>query len=146
MVPCARVVKIPPRAPPRGEIGHRLRRKALEAVAAAAKPDTILGWYRRLIARKFEGSKRWRLPGRPRVDRHIEGLVVRLVRENAGWGYDRIVGPLANFGTTVVEQTAGNIRHRRGIPPAPKRERATTWKYLIRAHLEALADTDFFTV
>ncbi len=45
-----------------GEIGHRLGRKALEEVAAAAKPETILGWYWRLIARKFDGSKRRRLP------------------------------------------------------------------------------------
>ncbi len=80
-----------------GEIGYRLGRKALEEVAAAAKPETILGWYRRLIARKFDGSKRRRLPGRPRVDRHIEGLVVRLARENPSWGYDRIVGALANL-------------------------------------------------
>jgi hypothetical protein len=36
-----------------GEIGHRLGRKALADVANAAKPDTILGWYRRLVARKF---------------------------------------------------------------------------------------------
>ncbi len=64
-----------------GEIGHRLGRKALEEVAAAAKPETILGWYRRLIARKFDGSKRRRLPGRPRVDCHIVGMVVRLARE-----------------------------------------------------------------
>ncbi len=42
------------------EIGHRLGRKALEEVAAVAKPDTILGWYRKLIANKFDGSKaRW---------------------------------------------------------------------------------------
>ena len=35
-----------------GEIGHRLGRKALGEVAATALPDTILAWYRRLIARK----------------------------------------------------------------------------------------------
>ena len=40
------------------EIGHRLGRKALADVANAAKPDTILGWYRRLVACKFDGSKR----------------------------------------------------------------------------------------
>src|SRR5215468_9408746 len=34
------------------EIGKRLGRKALAKVACVAKPDTILGWYRRLIARK----------------------------------------------------------------------------------------------
>ena len=48
-----------------GEIGHRLGRKALTDVANAAKPDTILGWYRRLVARKFDGSKHRRYPGRP---------------------------------------------------------------------------------
>ena len=37
------------------EIAHRLGRKVLEDVANAAKPDTILGWYRKLIARKFDG-------------------------------------------------------------------------------------------
>jgi hypothetical protein len=47
-----------------GEIGRRLGRKALGDVATAALPDTILGWYRRLVARKFDGSKH-RSPGRP---------------------------------------------------------------------------------
>ena len=38
----------------------------LEDVANAAKPDTIMGWYRRLVARKFDGSKLRRyIPGPP---------------------------------------------------------------------------------
>jgi putative transposase len=49
-----------------GEIGHRLGRKALVDVATVARPDTILGWYRKLVARKFYGSKARRGPGRPR--------------------------------------------------------------------------------
>src|ERR1035437_7969760 len=40
-----------------GEIGRRLGRKALGEVATAALPDTILAWYRRLVARKFDGSQ-----------------------------------------------------------------------------------------
>src|ERR1051326_2817368 len=40
------------------EIGRRLGRKALANVACVAKPETILAWYRRLIAQKFDGSKR----------------------------------------------------------------------------------------
>lgn len=67
------------------DIGHRLGRKALEDVANAAKPDTILGWYRKLVARKFDGSKRRRYPGRPRVDGEVERLVVRMARENPGY-------------------------------------------------------------
>src|SRR5438132_13683815 len=35
------------------EIAHRLGRKALEELAAVAKPDTLLAWYRKLIANKF---------------------------------------------------------------------------------------------
>ena len=61
-------------------------------VARLAKPDTILAWYRRLVAEKFDGSKRRRPPDRPRTSPEIEDLVVRLARENSGWGYDRIVG------------------------------------------------------
>jgi putative transposase len=70
-----------------GEIGHRLGRKALEEVAAAALPDTILAWYRRLVARKFDGSKERRSAGRPRLDREVEGLIVRMAEENPSWGW-----------------------------------------------------------
>jgi hypothetical protein len=64
------------------EMGHRLGRKRLEDVATAAKPDTILGWYRRLVAPQFDGSKSRRSPGRPRVDHKLEALVVRMAKEN----------------------------------------------------------------
>ena len=80
------------------EIAKRLGRKALRDIACVAKPDTILGWYRRLVARKFDGSRQRSYPGRPRVSPEIEELVVRFARENRGWGYDRIVGALANLG------------------------------------------------
>src|ERR1017187_3358984 len=45
------------------EIGKRIGRKALQEVACIAKPDTILAWYRRLIARKFDGSTFRQYPG-----------------------------------------------------------------------------------
>ena len=50
-----------------GEIGHRLGRQVLGEVANVARPDTILAWYRKLVARKFDGSKARRSPGRPRI-------------------------------------------------------------------------------
>jgi hypothetical protein len=78
------------------EIGRRLGRKALREVACVAKPDTILAWYRRHVAEKFDGSKHRHYPGRPTVQPEVEALVVRMARENTGWGYDRIVGALAN--------------------------------------------------
>src|SRR5450759_6018680 len=65
-----------------GEIGRRLGRKALGEVATAALPDTILAWYRRLVARKFDGSQKRRTPGRPRINREVEELIVRMAEEN----------------------------------------------------------------
>jgi putative transposase len=127
-----------------GEIGRRLGRKALGDVATAALPDTILGWYRRLVARKFDGSKH-RSPGRPRVDRAIEELIVLMAEENRSWGYDRIVGALANLGFEVSDQTVGNVLRRHGVSPAPERKRTTTWQAFIRTHLALLAGSDFFT-
>ena len=63
-----------------GEIGHRLGRKILSEVASLilAQPDTILAWYRKLVARKFDGSKARRSPGRPRIKREVEQLIVRM--------------------------------------------------------------------
>src|SRR5215831_16314874 len=114
------------------EIGRRLGRKGLQPVARIAQPDTILAWYRRLVAEKFDGSQQRRSPGRPRIRREIENLMVRLARENSGWGYDRIVGALANLGHSVSDQTVGNILRRHGIAPVPERSRTTTWKDFLR--------------
>ena len=129
-----------------GEIGHRLGRKALGEVATAALPDTILAWYRRLVARKFDGSRARRTRGRPRIDGEVEELIVRMAEENRSWGYDRIAGALANLGHDVSDQTVGNVLRRHGLPPAPVRKHTTTWSAFIRAHLAVLAGTDFFTV
>ena len=92
-----------------GEIGHRLGRKALSEVATAATPDTILAWYRKLVARKFDGSRARRAPGRPPINPDLEDLIVRMAKENRSWGYDRIVGALANLGYEVSDQTVGNV-------------------------------------
>src|SRR5215831_16684408 len=128
------------------DIGHRLGRKILAEVATVARPETILAWYRKLIARKFDGSKARRRPGRPRIKREVEELIVRIAKENHDWGYDRIVGALANLGYKVCDQTIGNVLQRHALPPAPERKRTTTWATFIRIHLALLAGTDFFTM
>jgi hypothetical protein len=73
------------------EIAQRLGRNALEELAAVAKPDTLLAWYRKLTANKFDGSKFRQRVGRPRIE-EAERLVVQMAKENPVWGYDRIVG------------------------------------------------------
>ena len=128
-----------------GEIAHRLGRKVLADIATVARPDTILGWYRKLVARKFDGSKARQYPGRPRIKREVEELILRMASENRDWGYDRIAGALANLGHEVSDQTVGNVLRRHGLPPAPERKRTTTWAAFVRTHLALLTGTDFFT-
>ncbi|PYT77133.1 MAG: hypothetical protein DMG40_24550 [Acidobacteria bacterium] len=69
-----------------------------------------------------------------------------MARENPGWGYDRIVGALANLGHRISDQTVGNILKRHGLSPAHKRRQTVGWKDFIRSHMAVLAGTDFFTV
>ena len=127
------------------EIGQKLGKQALEEVATIVKPDTILGWHRKLVAQKLDGSTQRQSPGRPKIDPDLEALIVRMAQDNRSWGYDRIVGALANLGLTVSDQTVGNILKRHGLPPAPERKTTTTWKEFIRTHMDVLVATDFFT-
>jgi transposase InsO family protein len=126
-------------------IAQKLGKKALEAVATIVKPDTILAWHRKLVAQKCDGSPQRKAPGRPTIAQELEALVVRLAQDNRSWGYDRIVGALANVGYTISDQTVGNILKRHGIAPAPARKTTTTWKAFIRTHMDVLVATDFFT-
>ena len=79
-------------------IGQKLGKQALKEVATIVKPDTILAWHRRLVAQKFDGSTQRKAPGRPMIDQEVEALIVCIAQENRSWGYNRIVGALANLG------------------------------------------------
>src|SRR4051812_15264848 len=85
-------------------LGRRLGRQGLESVAAA-KPDTILAWFRKLVAQNFDGSRHRLCPGRPPIGPEITELIVRMARENSDWGYDRIAVALHNLGHRVSDQT-----------------------------------------
>ena len=126
-------------------IGQKLGKQVLKDVATIVTPDTILGWHRKLIAQKFDGSQQRTSPGRPRIGQELEDLIVRMAQDNRSWGYDRIVGALANLGYTVSDQTVGNVLKRHGLPPAPERKTTTTWKECIRTHMDVLVATDFLT-
>ena len=125
--------------------GQILGRRILAQVAGIVTPDTILRWYRRLIARKYDGSAR-RRRGRPITPREVADLVVRMAVENPPWGYTRIRGALANLGHDIARNTVKRILHDHGIEPAPERARRTPWKAFLQAHWDGLAACDLFTV
>ena len=125
--------------------GQKLGRRVLSRVAGIVTPDTILRWYRRLIAQKYDGSAR-RRRGRPLTPQAIGELVVRMAIENPRWGYTRIRGALANLGHEIGRNTVKRILLSRGMAPAPERGQRTPWKTFLQAHWDGLAATDLFTV
>jgi len=127
------------------KIGKQLGSKALKEVACIVKPETILGWYRKLITKKFDGSKNRKYPGKPKINTKLENLVIQFAEANPSWGYSRIVGALSNLGYKICKQSVGNILTRNGIPPAPNRNRDTNWSTFIKSHQDAIAACDFFT-
>jgi transposase InsO family protein len=128
-------------------LARPLGRQRLTEIATIATPDTLLRWYRRLIAQKFDGSTHRQQLGRPCVAEEIEQLVVRMAEENPSWGYRRIQGALANLRFHIDTSTVRNILRRHHLEPAPQRRKAgMNWRQFLTLHWDVLAATDFFTV
>src|SRR5664280_2857843 len=120
-------------------------RSALHQLGTVVTPDTLLRWYRNLVAKKYDGSKQ-RGPGRPPTKPDIVSLIIRMAKENPFWGYTRIRGALYNLSHEVARNTIKNILLENGLEPAPERGRHTSWHTFIKSHLGAIAGADFFTV
>jgi transposase InsO family protein len=120
-------------------------RKGLFEISTLVTPDTLLRWYRRLIANKYDGSKS-RAIGRPRTAAEIEELILQMARQNLTWGYTRIRGALYNLGHDIGRNTIKRILLGNGLEPAPLRGRTMSWDTFLKAHWGAIAATDFFSV
>jgi putative transposase len=122
-----------------------LSRKVLARVASIATPETLLRWYRNLIAAKYDGSTTRSL-GRPPTSKDICELIVRMAKENPTWGYTRLRGALKNLGLELGRNTIRRILADHGIVPAPERGKSMSWSTFIKAHWGAVAAIDLFTV
>jgi putative transposase len=120
-----------------------LGRKRLRELSPIVTPDTLLRWYRELVARKYDGSAR-RGPGRPRIAGEIQKWILEMASDNPRWGYTRIRGALSNLGFIVGRNTIKRILAENGIDPAGRR--SMSWKTFLKAHWGAIAATDFFTI
>jgi transposase InsO family protein len=121
-------------------------RKRLKSLATLATPDTLMRWYKQLVAQKFDSSQKRNTLGRPPVSNEIEALVLQMANDNPTWGYRRIQDALANLGHRVDKITLHSILRRHHIDPAPKRRQGgMSWSQFLKMHWEMLAATDFFT-
>jgi putative transposase len=94
----------------------KARRQALRLLVT---PDTILRWHRDIICRRWAARSKRGRTGRPATRRNIKALVLRLARENPGWGYRRIHGELAGLGVKIAASTVWEILNKAGIDPRP---------------------------
>jgi transposase InsO family protein len=124
---------------------HAIGRNALHDLETLVTPDTLLRWYRQLIARKWNYSHR-RSPGRPRVMRRIVDLILQMSSDNPSWGYTRIRGALSNLGHEVGRGTIASILKDNGIEPAPELGKRTRWSTFLKAHWECVTAADFLSV
>ena len=122
---------------------HPIGRRRLSEIATLVTPDTLLRWYRELVARKYDGSKK-RGPGRPRTSDEVQRLILEMAGDNPRWGYTRIQGALRNLGHEIGRNTIKRVLVENGLDPVGGRR--TTWKTFLKAHWGAIGATDFFTV
>jgi hypothetical protein len=122
---------------------ERLPRTAWAGLLVA--PETVLGWHRELVRRRWAAYRGRPRVGRPPLAAECREVIQRLARENPSWGYLRIRGELLKLGYTVSATAIRSVLRRSGIPPAGHRSRLT-WKRFLAAHAQTLVVADFFTV
>jgi len=106
-------------------------------------PATLLRWHRELVARRCTYPHR--RPGRPATAVAVRELVVRLARENPGWGYRRVEGELLGLGIKIAASTVWTILRDAGIEPAPRRLETSSAEFL-RRQAASILECDFLTV
>jgi len=81
--------------------------------------------------------------GRPPISGEVRQLIIRMARENPGWGYFRLRGELLKVGHGVAATTIRSVLLAAGIPQAPRRS-GLSCKQVLRAHAESVIAADFF--
>lgn len=124
-------------------LSRRVSRASL--VGMLVQPETVLGWHRELVRRKWAAFGRRRGPGRPSLDAEIQGLILRVAKVNPKWGCVRIRGELLKLGHVVSATAIRKLLRRNRIGPAPLRSRLS-WMAFLRAQASAIVLTDFLSI
>ena len=114
--------------------------------------DDLLGivsvkTYRRWL-RDGQAGRQPRNVGRRRViPPSLRALIVRMGKENTGWGARRIVGELRKLALTPSRSTVRRVMAEEGLPPSPDRRApkgtTTPWRLFVQSHLNTMVACDF---
>jgi putative transposase len=124
---------------------RKLNKELFEQSINIVKPETILRWHRKFVARMFDSSKNRKNVTTKRITKEIELAIVNIAREDVFAGYDKIVGYLEDLGISCSKTTIAKILKKHGVSPVPDRKEDYTWSQFIKAHLEVILACDFFT-
>ena len=124
----------------------RLSRKMLEPCTELFTPDTIMRWFRELVAQKYDGSENRISPGRPQITQEIVNLVIQFKDENPRWGYKKIRDQVVYLGYDISKSSVKNILIENGYDPEPDLTVRSTWHEFIKSHWDVLAACAFFTI
>jgi hypothetical protein len=105
-------------------VGH------LRGIIRIFQPETVLGWHRELVRRKWSYARKNK-GGRPHIDHELEGMILRLARENPRWGYGKIEGELLKLGFDASRTTIRNVLKRHKVELAPVRSGSIGWRRLM---------------
>jgi transposase InsO family protein len=114
-------------------------------VGMLVQPETVLGWHRELVRRKWAVFGRRRGPGRPALDPELRRLILEMAQDNPKWGCIRVRGELLKLGHKVSATAIRRLLRRNGIGPAPLRSRLS-WKTFLKAQASAIVLTDLLSV
>ena len=104
-------------------------------------PATLLRWHQRMVTKKWTQP---RAPGRPPLAGELADLIVRLARDNPGWGVVRVQGELRRLGHRIGAGTIRKILRSHRIPPP--RVGDDRWRAFLRVHAETILAVDFFHI
>ena len=114
-------------------------------ISGVFSPDTLLAWYRKLVAAKYDGSKSRSKYGRRTIPDEVRQQIIDIARDHKHLGCRMLYGYLKYLGFKVSPASVSRILHEAGIKPTPDRPEQTTWSQFIKAHWHSLCAIDFFT-
>jgi len=120
---------------------HRIWTKWSEPLIIV-KPETVVGWHRKGFKLFWTRKSKKKDLGRPRIDKEVRELILRMAFENPGWGAPRIHGELLKLGLDVSERTVSRYMPKR----PPSEDQLRKWKVFLKLHAQGIAAMDFFTV